>query len=110
MPPAAHAPRFVGIQPWFPGVLGRWQWLAEPVPAARMAALRIAAAVALLLDIGVGSLPEFTTLFTADGMAGRAVRAVGEVVREAGRAWLTHPSPRRVGFRGRGFGLLTSDL
>jgi hypothetical protein len=65
------AARFVGIQPRFPGFLGRWRWLAESVPAERVAALRIAAAVALLLDIGLGGLPHFATLFTADGLAGR---------------------------------------
>jgi hypothetical protein len=64
-------PRFVGIQPRFPGFLGRWRWLTETVPAERVAALRIAAAVALLLDIGLGCLPYFATLFTADGLAGR---------------------------------------
>jgi hypothetical protein len=36
-----------------------------------VAALRIAAALALLLDLGVACLPYFTTLFTADGLAGR---------------------------------------
>src|SRR5207302_11111030 len=28
-----HPPRSVGIQPRFPGVLGRWRWLTDPVPA-----------------------------------------------------------------------------
>ncbi len=66
------APQFVGIQPRFPGPLGRWRWLTEPVPAERAAAVRIAAALALLLDIGLGLLPHFATHFTADGLAGRA--------------------------------------
>jgi hypothetical protein len=64
-------PRFVGIQPRFPGFLARWRWLADPVPAERAAALRIAAAVALLLDLAFGILPYYRTLFTADGLAGR---------------------------------------
>jgi hypothetical protein len=68
---AGPEPRFVGIQPRFPGFLGRWQWLNKPAPAERLAALRIAAAVALLLDIGLGCLPYFADLFTADGLAGR---------------------------------------
>ena len=63
--------RFVGIQPRFPGFLARWTWLTEPIPAERVAALRIAAAAVLLVDIGVGMLPYFSTLFTADGLAGR---------------------------------------
>jgi hypothetical protein len=64
-------PRFVGVQPRFPGFLARWEWLTRPIAAERMAALRVAAAVALLLDIFVGSLPSFSLLFTADGLAGR---------------------------------------
>ena len=57
--------RFVGIQPRFPGFLARWTWLTEPIPAERVAALRIAAAAVLLIDVGVGMLPYFSTLFTA---------------------------------------------
>src|SRR5262245_31251488 len=64
-------PRFVGIQPSFPSFLARWAWLNDPVPAERTAALRIATALALLLDIGLGCLPQFWSLFTADGLAGR---------------------------------------
>jgi hypothetical protein len=64
-------PRFVGVQPWFPGVLGRWKWLTEPVPAERVAALRIVTAVALLLDIGLGYLPHFSVLFSADALGGK---------------------------------------
>ena len=58
------------IQPRFPGFLGRWKWLNEPVAAERVAALRIAAALALLLDLGLGCLPQFWGLFTDDGLAG----------------------------------------
>ena len=65
------APQFVGIQPRFPWFLARWTWLTAPIAAERMAALRVAASLALLLDIFVGSLPQFTLLFTADGLAGR---------------------------------------
>ena len=63
--------RFVGIQPRFPGFLNRWKWLTEPVPAERVAALRIAAALALLVDLVFGYLPEFATLFSADGLGGK---------------------------------------
>jgi hypothetical protein len=62
--------QFVGIQPRFPGFLGRWRWLTEPVAAERVAALRIATALALLLDIGVGLLPHFTTYFSPDALGG----------------------------------------
>src|SRR5262249_44563937 len=60
----------VGIQPRFPGLLGRWKWLNEPVPAERVAALRIAAALALLLDLALGCLPQFADHFTDRGLAG----------------------------------------
>lgn len=66
-----RVPRVVGVQPWFPGFLGRWTWLTEPVPAERVAALRIAAAVVLLIDLVFGYLPEFHTLFSPDGLGGK---------------------------------------
>jgi hypothetical protein len=69
---ASSSPRFAGIQPRFPGLLGRWRWLNETVPAERAAALRIAVAIALLFDLGVGSLPHFNMMFTAEGLAGRS--------------------------------------
>ena len=64
------APRFVGIQPRFPGRLNRWRWLTCPVPAERMAALRIATAIAVLLDIGIGCLPQFAVYFSESGLGG----------------------------------------
>lgn len=64
------APHFVGIQPRLPGALGRWRWLLRPIPAERMAALRIAVALATLLDIGIACLPQFATYFSADGLGG----------------------------------------
>jgi hypothetical protein len=67
----SDTPRLVGIQPRFPGALARWRWLTEPVAAERVAALRIAAAIALLLDIGLGLLPHFATFFTPDALGGR---------------------------------------
>ena len=33
----------IGVRPWLPGSLGRWRWFNDPVPAERLAALRIAA-------------------------------------------------------------------
>lgn len=62
--------RFVGIQPRFPGLLNRWTWLLRPVPAERMAALRIAVAVVALLDIGVACVPQFQTHFSESGLGG----------------------------------------
>jgi hypothetical protein len=71
-PPGAPqpAPLFVGIQPRLPGILNRWHWFLRPVPAERMAALRIAVAVAALIDIGIVSSPQFTTYFFESGLGG----------------------------------------
>lgn len=67
--------RVVGIQPWFPGPLGRCAWLTEPIPAERVAALRIAAAAVLLVDLLVGHLPHFAVVFSADALGGRDLYA-----------------------------------
>jgi hypothetical protein len=59
-------PRSAGIQPWFPWPLSRWDWLTEQIPAERLAAVRIAAAVVLLIDIGISFLPHFGTFFSPE--------------------------------------------
>jgi hypothetical protein len=63
--------RYAGIPPYFPGVLGRWQWLNEWIPAERVAALRIVTGVALVVDILVGYVPHLDTLFSAEALGGR---------------------------------------
>lgn len=63
--------RFAGIQPRFPGPLNRWGWLTRPVAAERVAALRIALAVALLVDLGAGLLPYFSMFFSPEALGGR---------------------------------------
>jgi hypothetical protein len=63
-------PLFVGIQPRLPGPLKHWSWLLSPVPAERMAALRIAVALAALLDIGIVTVPHFTTFYSEEGLGG----------------------------------------
>jgi hypothetical protein len=65
------APRFVGVQPWFPGPLARWAWLTAPVPAERLAAFRIAVAAVVLCDILLGYLPHFAVVFSPDALGGR---------------------------------------
>src|SRR5581483_5576329 len=35
------APVVAGLRPWYPWPLSRWRWWTEPVPAERLAALRI---------------------------------------------------------------------
>lgn len=63
-------PLFVGVQPRLPGALNRWRWLLRPVAAERMAALRIAVAVAALIDIGLVTLPQFHAYFGESGLGG----------------------------------------
>ncbi len=63
-------PQFVGIQPRLPGALNRWHWFLAPIPAERMAALRISAAVVALLDIGIACLPQFAAYFSEGGLGG----------------------------------------
>ncbi len=59
------------IRPRFQWPFSRWRWLTDPIPAERLAAVRIATAVALLIDLLFGCLPSFHLLFTADGLGGR---------------------------------------
>ena len=40
----------VGVRPWLPGSLGRWDWLTAPVRAERLAALRVGVGLVLLLS------------------------------------------------------------
>jgi uncharacterized membrane protein YphA (DoxX/SURF4 family) len=58
----------VGLKPWFPWPLSRWRWLNEPVPAERLALLRIGLAFFLLLDIGATYLPQARMLFGGDSL------------------------------------------
>ncbi|MBY0524377.1 MAG: HTTM domain-containing protein [Gemmataceae bacterium] len=55
--------RVVGLEPRLPWPLNRWPWWTEPVPAERLAALRIGAASVLLLDIATSYLPNADTFF-----------------------------------------------
>lgn len=68
-------PRVVGIQPWFPAPFSRWKWFTEPVPAERMAALRIATAAVVLLDILFTYLPCFAVAFSPDALGGKDAAA-----------------------------------
>jgi len=63
-------PLFIGIQPRLPGAMNRWHWLLRPVPAERMAALRVAVALAALIDIGLVTLPQFAAHFSERGLGG----------------------------------------
>lgn len=68
-------PRFLGLKPWFPGRLGRWTWLSEPIPAERVAALRIATAAVLIVDILLEYMPCFSIAFSPDALGGRELYA-----------------------------------
>jgi Vitamin K-dependent gamma-carboxylase len=60
----------VGTQPWLPGALGRSPWWTVPVPAERLAALRIGLAAVLLLDVLALYLPRASDFFGPDSLAG----------------------------------------
>lgn len=68
-----------GVKPWFPGVLGRWRWLTEEVPAERLAALRIAVSLSLLLDILGTYLPYFDLFFSPAYFGSAEATAMGFV-------------------------------
>lgn len=60
--------RTVGVQPWFPWPLSRWGWWNEQIPAERVAALRVAAALVLLIDLGATYAPHFAKFFSPDAV------------------------------------------
>src|SRR5437763_14184541 len=68
-------PLVVGIKPWFPGALGRWKWLNDPVPAERAAALRIATALTVLIDLVLTLLPPFSVIFLPTELCGHVMYA-----------------------------------
>ncbi|HEY1190107.1 MAG TPA: HTTM domain-containing protein [Gemmata sp.] len=70
MSTAPSVPLFVGIQPRLPGALNRWRWFLRPIPAERMAALRVAVALVALLDIGIACVPQFGAFFSESGLGG----------------------------------------
>jgi Vitamin K-dependent gamma-carboxylase len=64
-------PQVVGLSPWWPWPLSRWRWLAAPVRAERLAALRIGLALVLLIDVLTTYLPNATVFFGTDSFADR---------------------------------------
>ncbi len=62
-------PRVVGLTLLLPWPLTRWRWLARPVRAERLAALRIGIALWLLLDVLTTYLPNGNLFFGPDGFA-----------------------------------------
>jgi hypothetical protein len=53
----------VGLQPVLPRPLDRWEWMTAPIRAERLAALRVAVGLVLLLDILGTYLPRFDDFF-----------------------------------------------
>lgn len=47
----------VGTRPWLPSMLRGWSWFNEPVPAERLAALRIGVGLVLFFDVVLTYLP-----------------------------------------------------
>lgn len=65
----------VGVRPWFPGILARWDWLTAPVRAERLAALRIGVGAVLLIDILGTYLPFVADYYGVGSLAGSGVFA-----------------------------------
>lgn len=65
----------VGMNPWLPWPLRRSPWWTDPVPAERAAALRIAVALALLLDIILTYLPWYADYYGRNSLGDPAVFA-----------------------------------
>jgi hypothetical protein len=60
---AANERLVVGLKPWLPWPLSRWRWWTEPVRAERAAALRIAVAVVMLIDLVTTYAPVLHTYY-----------------------------------------------
>src|SRR5947209_10411982 len=63
-------PQVVGQSPLWPWPLSRWRWLAAPVRAERLAALRIGLALFLLIDVLTTYVPNATLFYGRDSFAG----------------------------------------
>jgi len=64
----ADVPAVVGLKPWLPWPWSRWRWWTAPVPAERLAVLRIGMAALLLLDIVCTYFPNARTFFGRDSL------------------------------------------
>lgn len=67
-PPACAS--VVGLEPWLPWPLSASKWWTQPVRAERLAALRIAAALCLLIDILASYRPSLDEFFGSGGLGG----------------------------------------
>jgi hypothetical protein len=58
----------VGLQPWYPWPISRWEWWTKPVRAERLAALRIGLSAWLLFDVLTTYLPNVQTFYGANSL------------------------------------------
>lgn len=65
----------IGTQPWLPWPLAGRRWWTEPVPAERLAALRIGVALVLLVDVLLVYLPRATDFYGPGSLGHAAVFA-----------------------------------
>jgi hypothetical protein len=72
---AVPSGRVLGLKPWFPWPLSRWQWLTAPVRAERLAALRIGLALVMLVDVLTTYLPRSGDYLSRDSLGSRELFA-----------------------------------
>lgn len=65
--PSDNGAEVVGLRPWLPWPLSAAAWWTAPVRAERLAVLRIAVALCLLIDVLTSYLPDLHTFFAAGG-------------------------------------------
>lgn len=67
---AAADRHVVGLEPWLPWPLRTWAWWTQPVRAERLAALRVALAAFLLLDILTSYRTQLLDFFHGEKLGG----------------------------------------
>jgi hypothetical protein len=67
----------VGLPPWLPFPLSRWNWWTEPVRAERLSALRIGVGLVVLIDALVHYLPQAGDFFGANSLGSAEVFSHG---------------------------------
>ena len=63
----------VGVAPWLPWPLSAWNWWTVPVPAERLAMLRIGVTLCLLADISLNYAPETLAYYGQGGLGDPAM-------------------------------------
>jgi len=73
-----NEPVIAGLRPWLPWPLYRFPWWIDPVPAQRLAALRIGTGVALLIDVLLNYLPWVGAFFGRGSLAPPEIFGAGQ--------------------------------